>query len=111
MSLFDKSVALFENKYDPEKFRELHHEEFMFIRETQLVDLDEQCEIINGLAQDPEFHPLRTAELVHENHYALEFRWEDNGQVITNLTLKKDGLYWRTMVSRIPKAHTLKQKM
>ena len=38
----------------------------MFIRKTQLIDLDKNCEMINGLARDPEFHPLRTAELLHK---------------------------------------------
>lgn len=110
MSLFDKMLDCFEN-YDPQSFRALHHEEFMFIRELQLVDLDEQCEIMNGLFKNPNFHPLENAELIHENHYTCEFRWDENDEVVTNVVLKKDGLCWRSMVSRIPKSQKSNQKM
>jgi len=44
---------------------------------------------MDGLAKEPDFNPLRNAELVHENHYTLEMRWEDNGEIVTNLSLKK----------------------
>ena len=83
----------------------------MFIRELQLVDLDKQCEIMNELFKNPAFHPLRNAELVHENHYTVEFRWEDDNEVVTNVVLKKDGLCWRSMVSRIPRSQKSNQKM
>ena len=91
MSLFDKSIACFEN-YDPDNFRALHHDDFMFYRD-EIINLDQHCETVNGLANEPDFNPLRNAELVHENHYALEMRWEDNGEIVTNLSLKKDGLF------------------
>ena len=111
MSLFDKSVACFD-EYHPDTFRSLHHPEFMFIRELQFLDLDEQCKLINSIVEDdPNFHPLRNVQLIHENHYAMEIRWEDNGEIVTNLTLKKDGLYWRAMVSRITKEDASKLKV
>ena len=113
LSLFDKSVACFD-EYHPDTFRSLHHPEFMFIRELQFLDLDEQCEIINQQVKDnPNFHPfrLRNVQLIHENHYAMEIRWEENEEIVTNLTLKKDSQYWRSMVSRIPKEDASKLKL
>ena len=38
MSLFDKSIACFEN-YDPDNFRALHHVDFMFYRD-EIINLD-----------------------------------------------------------------------
>ena len=66
----------------------------MFIRELKLVDLDEQCEIMNELFKNPAFHPLRNAELVYEHHQACEFRREEDDDVVKNFVLKKDGLCW-----------------
>ena len=100
MSLFKKSVAVFDN-YDADAFRSLHHNDFMFYRD-EITNLDQHCEVMNELCKDPDFHPLKNAELIHENEYTLEMRWEANGEIVTNLTLKKDGLYWKAMVSRIP---------
>ena len=100
MSLFKKSVAVFDN-YDADAFRWLHHKDFMFYRD-QDTNLDQHCEVMNELCKDPNFHPLKNAELIHENEYTLEMRWEDNGEIVTNLSLKKDSLYWKAMVSRTP---------
>ena len=66
---------------------------------------------MNGLFKNPNFHPLENAELIHENHYTCEFRWDENDEVVTNVVLKKDGLCWRSMVSRIPKSQKSNQKM
>ena len=113
MSLFGKSVACFDD-YHSNIFRSLNHPEFMFIRELQFLDLDEQCEIINQKVKDnPNIHPfrLRNVQLIHENHYSMESRWEENGEMVTNLTLKKDSRYWRSVVSRIPKEDASKLKL
>ena len=100
MSLFKKSVTVFDN-YDADAFRSLHHKDFIFYRDEE-TNLDQHCKVMNELCKAPDFHPLKNAELIHENEYTLEMRWEDDGEIVTNLSLKKDGLYWKAMFSRTP---------
>ena len=101
MSLFDKFVDCFKN-YDADVFRELHHEDFMFVQELALLDRDQHCEVINDLATKPDWDWHHKAELIHENHYVAEMRWIDGEEIVTNLNLKKDGKCWRAIVSRTP---------
>ena len=102
MSLFEKFVDCF-NNYDPDVFRELHHEEFMVVQEMALLDRDQHCETINELATKPEWDWHKKAELIHENHYCVEMRWIDGDEIVTNVALKKDGKSWRSVVSRLPR--------
>ena len=101
MSLLDKFVDCFYN-YDPNTFRELHHEDFMFVQEFALLDRDQHCEVINDLATKPDWDWHLKAELIHENHYVAEMRWIDGDEIVTNVNLKKEGKSWRSIVSRIP---------
>ena len=39
--------------------------------------------------------------LIHENEDVTELRWQDNGEFVTNLFLKKDDLAWRSMFKRV----------
>ena len=55
MSLFKKSVAVFDN-YDADAFRSLHHKDFMFYRD-EITNLDQHCEVMSELCKDPDFHP------------------------------------------------------
>jgi len=48
MTLFQKYVEVFTD-WDVDAFRGLHHEDFMFVRETDLLNLDEHIEIIDKL--------------------------------------------------------------
>ena len=51
------------------------------------------------------YHPIIFCSLHsnYENNYSMEIRWVQNGEFVTNLTLKIDRRYWRSMVSRIHK--------
>ena len=40
--------------------------------------------------------------LVHENEYVTGLRWEEDGDLITHVVLKKKGLAWRSIVKRVP---------
>ena len=69
MSLFKKSVAVFDN-YDADAFRSLHHKDFMFYRDEN-TNFGQHCEVMNELCNDPYFHPLKNVGLIHENENAL----------------------------------------
>ena len=44
----------------------------------------------------------RRNALVHENDFVTEVRFEEKGEIVTNVFLKKDGLGWRSIVNRVP---------
>ena len=54
MSLSQKYKAVFAN-WDKEVFRDIHHEDFMFIRETELLTLDDHVENLDKLALTTNF--------------------------------------------------------
>ena len=52
MSIFEQVTAAFAaEKYDPNTFKNLHHEEFMFVRELDLISRDEFCRSIDELIE------------------------------------------------------------
>jgi hypothetical protein len=89
--------------FDPIKFKSQFHEDFMFIRETSLVDRDEFCaEIDQLMAKGKNNLPFDDMELIHENDDVTELRWVDGNERIVRINLKKDGLIWRSIVKRTP---------
>ncbi len=90
-------------KFDLIKFKSQFHEDFMFIRETSLVDRDEFCaEIDQLIAEGKNNIPFDDMELIHENDDVTELRWVDGNERIVRINLKKDGLIWRSIVKRTP---------
>ena len=80
-------------KFDLIKFKSQFHEDFMFIRETSLVDRDEFCaEIDQLMAEGKNNIPFDDMELIHENDDVTELRWMDGNERIVRINLKKDGL-------------------
>ena len=52
MSIFEQVTAAFAaEKYDHIAFKNLHHEEFMFVRELYLISRDEFCRSIDKLIE------------------------------------------------------------
>ena len=106
MSFYEKSVEILQN-WDKEAFRDLHHVDFLFIRETELVTLDDYIELMDKFMIEEDgarVTAVRMAQgLIHENEYVSEIRWEDGGEIVTNVFMKKDGLGWRSIVNRVPK--------
>ena len=102
MSIYHELVKCFTH-YDPETFRNIHHEEFMMVREAELSTLDEHCAIIDELAVKPNWDWHKIAELVHENQFVMECRWTDREEIVTSVDMKKDGKNWRGIVSRTPR--------
>ncbi len=101
MSLQSLMQGIFDN-WDKEAFKAAHHPDYMFIREFEMVTLDDHVETIDGLMQKGyDVHKKWT--LIHENDYVSEVRWEENDEIVTHCILKKDGLHWRGFVSRDPK--------
>ena len=66
MSLFQKYVDVFYN-WDRQFFRSLHHEDFMFIRETELLMLDDHKTVIDELASKREMDWHTKATLSHKD--------------------------------------------
>ena len=66
MSLFQKYVDVFYN-WDRWVFRSLHHEDFMFIRETELLMLDDHKTVIDELASKREMDWHTKATLSHKD--------------------------------------------
>ena len=102
MSMNQKYVSVFSN-WDKETFRDIHHEDFMFIRETELLTLDEQVENIDRLIRENDFGKqfVKIANLIHQNDYVSEVRWQEGNEIITSVTLIKNGKAWRQIANRV----------
>ena len=93
MSLFQKQVDVFYN-WDREVFRSLHHEDFMSIRETERLTLNKHVATIDELASKGKMDWHSKATLLNEDDFIMAAGWEQEGDIITNFHLKKDGLSW-----------------
>ena len=102
MSMFQQLIECF-NNWDEETFKELHHEDFMFIRETELLNRDEHVSNISQLVKETTWNWQHVATLIHENEFVTEARWEENNEVVTNFMVKKNNQIWRALVCRVEK--------
>ena len=100
-SIFWQIRAVADN-WDKEIFKNLHHKDFLFIRETELLTRDEHVDNIDRLIKEKDFLKTHKPQLIHENEFVSEARWEDNGELVTRVFLMKDGKAWRQIVSRVP---------
>ena len=102
MTLSQKYKAVFAN-WDKEVFRDIHHEDFLFIRETELLTLDDHVENLDKLALTTNFlKNTRNGQLIHENEYVFENRWKEKNEMVTVVILIKKGKAWRQIVNRVP---------
>ena len=103
MSVREKFKAVFQ-EWDKETFRDIHHEDFMFIRETELLTLDEHVENIDRLVREEDFgrNFNKIANIVHENDYVSEYSWRDGNENVTTVVLTKFGKAWRQIANRVP---------
>jgi hypothetical protein len=90
--------------WDKEVFRNIHHEDFLFIRETELLTLDDHVENIDRLVTTTDFANFQnsSAVLIHENEYVSEVRWRDGEDIVTAVILLKNGKAWRQIANRVP---------
>ena len=90
------------NAWDKQVFRAAHHEDYMFIREFEMVTLDDHIDTVDEFMRSGyDIHKWWT--LIHENDYVGEVRWEEGDEIITHVTLLKGGLIWRGFVNRVKK--------
>ena len=103
MSFFEKSGEIMQN-WDKNEFRKLFHEDFMFIREFEMVTLEDHINNIDIFMTEQDRTKMmaerRRTSLIHENRFVTEVRWEEKGEIVTNVFLKKEGLVWRSIVNR-----------
>ena len=108
MSYSEKSRAIMQN-WNREEFIKLHHEEYMFIRETELLTLEDHVENIDRLVTTTNFAEKQNkqAVLIHENEYVSEVRWRDGDEIVTAVVLLKNGKAWRQIANRVHVEDTL----
>ena len=95
------------NAWDKEAFRAAHHEDYMFIREFEMVTLDDHIDTVDEFMRSGyDIHKKWT--LTHENDYVGKVRWEEGDEIVTRVTLLKDGLIWRGFVNRVKKLAAVK---
>ena len=80
MSFFEKAGDVLAD-WNKEEFRKLFHEDFLFIRETELVTLDDHMNNLDEFMSKPEnakeLIERRRNALVHENDFVTEVRFEE----------------------------------
>ena len=64
------------NNCDKEASRAAHHPDYMFIREFEMVSLEDHVDTIDQLMQN-EYNLHKRWTLIHENDYNDEIRWEE----------------------------------
>ena len=102
MTSFARTTEVFSaEKWDPIAFKNCFHDEFMFVREMDLVTRDEFCASIDNLMVQGKLD-WQNIELVHENDHVMETKWIDGDELVVRVNLKKDGLTWRSIVKRTP---------
>ena len=95
-SIFEKTKDIFRNK-DIGLASELHHEDFIFVRETSMTTREEHLADLQEFFQNTNWHEIAT--LLYEDRNILVCRYpNEDGKFLYNVSLLKDGRYWRTMV-------------
>ncbi len=89
-----KSRAVLEN-WNKEEFKK-NNPDYMFIRETELVRLDDWADKMEKRVVSGDFlkdtKDRRKTWLVRKNEHLSELRLEEGGDLITLVVLKKKGL-------------------
>ena len=103
MSFSEKIQAVMVN-YNDEELRKLHDPEFMFIRQTELITLDECITNMEKYAMRVAYaknmKERRRTALAQENRHVTEWRWEESNELVTHVCVKKKGCAWRSIVYR-----------
>ena len=102
MTLFEKTIQAFENK-DIALFEEIHREDFMFVKEFSMYSREEHLTNIKEWLVSTDWHCK--VQCIHEDEFVLVMRAsevDDNGTqfISNNISIKENGLYWRTIVKK-----------
>ena len=101
MTVSKRINEIFHN-WDKEAFRAMYHPDYMFIREFEMVTVNDHIETLDQAMKDGyDVHKRWTT--IHENDYVSELRWEEGNEVVTHVSLLKEGLLWRGFVNRAEK--------
>ena len=104
MLLSEKMMDIFSN-WDKEAFRAAHHPDYIFVREFEMVTLDEHVEIMDRLKQQGN-HMEKRWQVIHADDHVAIIRYDEGEETVSNVSLIKDGLLWRGFVNRIQKKAT-----
>lgn len=77
-----------------EKFKNIHHEDYMFVHETEHLSRDEHVESFAKFVYDLNWNWFKDVEVPYEDQHVFLIRWQDKGDVVTNTNLINDGLCW-----------------
>ena len=92
MSFSEKIQAVMLN-WSEEEFKKLHDPEFMFIRETELITMEDWITNMEQFSSSGAYakrvDQSRRTSLVHENRHVTEWRWEEGNELVTHVCMKK----------------------
>ena len=75
---------------------------FGVVEEFEMVTVNDHIETLDQAIKDGyDVHKRWTT--IHENDYVSELRWEEGNEVVTHVSLLKEGLLWRGFVNRAEK--------
>ena len=75
---------------------------FGVVEEFEMVTVNDHIETLDQAMKDGyDVHKRWTT--IHENDYVSELRWEEGNEVVTHVSLLKEGLLWRGFVNRAEK--------
>ena len=102
MTLFEQTIRAFENQ-DFELLKSIHHEDFMFVREFSMSSREDHLTNLKERLPTATLH--KRVLCVYEDNNVLVMRYpdiDDNGvsYFTSNVSIKHEGLYWRTMVKK-----------
>ena len=105
MTLFEKTIQALKNK-DFELLQRIHHEDIMFVREFSMYSRDEHLAYLASIAERlPNANWQDHAQCVHEDDFVLIMRYPEThdksvSYFTSNVSIKHEGVYWRTMVKK-----------
>ena len=93
------------SNWDKEAFRAAHHPGYMFVREFEMVIMEEHVEIMDGLKQQG-YDVEKRWQVIHADDHVAIIRYDEGEETVNNVSLIKDGLLWRGFVNRTQKKAT-----
>ena len=107
MSLYNRIVDCI-NNWDEDVFRDLHHPDFLLIKEAELTTLEDHLEEVFAAKNPADAFLLAQSELIHENPYVMESRIYNGDNTVTVIVgQKRDGLIWRVTRNTLPIQNTV----
>ena len=91
---------------DANLMEKLLHEEFLFVDDYNMKTTDEWLVTIRELFKEKSLDFTNKRRIVADTRdlWAMEYEREIDGKImkITNVSLLKDGKFWRSFIHRVP---------